>query len=88
MIDPTSSERALHMDRTEIFNQKETSGTKTDRLTDRQSQCDFDFDFDSDSDFDSVSFALELANAVYAETLKETRDVTKSEITGRRTKFW
>jgi hypothetical protein len=39
------------MDRTVTFKQEETSGyelqpgldTKTDRLTDRQSQCDFDF---------------------------------------------
>jgi hypothetical protein len=39
------------MDRTETFKQEEISGhepqvgldTKTDRLTDRQSQCDFDF---------------------------------------------
>jgi hypothetical protein len=42
------------MDRTVTFKQEDTSGhepqprldTKTDRLTDRQSQCDFDFDFD------------------------------------------
>jgi hypothetical protein len=40
------------MDRTVTFNQEETSGhapqpgldTKTHRLTDRQSQCDFDFE--------------------------------------------
>jgi hypothetical protein len=40
------------MDRTVTFKQEETSGhepqrwldTKTDRQTDRQSQCDFDFD--------------------------------------------
>jgi hypothetical protein len=40
------------MDRTVTFKQEETSGhetqpgldTKTDRLTDRQSQCDFDSD--------------------------------------------
>jgi hypothetical protein len=40
------------MDRTVTFKQEETSGhepqpgldTETDRLTDRQSQCDFDFD--------------------------------------------
>jgi hypothetical protein len=43
------------MDRTVTFKQEETSGhkpqpgldTKTDRLTDRQSQCDFDFDASS-----------------------------------------
>jgi hypothetical protein len=43
------------MDRTVTFKQEETSGhepqsgldTKTDRLTDRQSQCDFDFDLKS-----------------------------------------
>jgi hypothetical protein len=42
------------MDRTVTFKQEETTGhepqpgldTKTDRLTDRQSQCDFVFDFD------------------------------------------
>jgi hypothetical protein len=42
------------MDRTVTFKQEEISGhdpqqgldTKTDRLTDRQSQCDFDSDFD------------------------------------------
>jgi hypothetical protein len=41
------------MDRTVTFKQEETSGhepqpgldTKTDRLTDRQSQCDFDLTF-------------------------------------------
>jgi hypothetical protein len=41
------------MDRTLILKQEETSGhepkagldTKTDRLTDRQSQSDFDFDY-------------------------------------------
>jgi hypothetical protein len=46
------------MDRTVTFKQEETSGhepqmgldTKTDRLTDRQSQCDFDFNKGSDSD--------------------------------------
>jgi hypothetical protein len=40
------------MDRTVTFKEEETSGhepqpgpdTKTDRLTDRQSQCDFDFE--------------------------------------------
>jgi hypothetical protein len=40
------------MDRTVIFKEEEISGrvpqpgldAKTDRLTDRQSQCDFDFD--------------------------------------------
>jgi hypothetical protein len=44
------------MDRTETFKQEEISGhepqtgfdTKTDRLTDRQSQCDFGFDFNFD----------------------------------------
>jgi hypothetical protein len=44
------------MDRTVTFKQEETSGnepqlgldTKTDRLTDYQSQCDFDFDFGLD----------------------------------------
>jgi hypothetical protein len=44
------------MDRTVTFKQEEISGrvpqpgldAKTDRLTDRQSQCDFDFDFDFD----------------------------------------
>jgi hypothetical protein len=43
------------MDRTVTFKQEETSGhepqpgldAKTDRLTDRQSQCDFDFDLNS-----------------------------------------
>jgi hypothetical protein len=45
-----SSERAPHMDRTEIFKQmfghEPQTGldTKTDRLTDSQSQCDSDFD--------------------------------------------
>jgi hypothetical protein len=47
-----SSERAPHMGRTVTFKQEETSGhepqpgfdTKTDRLIDRQSQCDVDFD--------------------------------------------
>jgi hypothetical protein len=42
------------MDRTVTFKHEETSGhepqpgldTKTNRLIDRQSQCDFDFDFD------------------------------------------
>jgi hypothetical protein len=42
------------MDRTVTFKQEETSGhdpqpgldTKTDRLTDRQSQCDFNFYFE------------------------------------------
>jgi hypothetical protein len=42
------------MDRTVTFKQEETSApepqsgldTKTDRLTDRQSQCDFDSNFD------------------------------------------
>jgi hypothetical protein len=46
------SDRALHMDRTIAFKQEEISGhepqmgfdTKTDRLTDRQLQCEFDFD--------------------------------------------
>jgi hypothetical protein len=41
------------MERTVTFKQEEISGrvpqpgldAKTDRLTDRQSQCDFDFDF-------------------------------------------
>jgi hypothetical protein len=45
-----SSERAPHMGRTQTFKKKELSGlepqtgldTKTDRLTDRQLQCDFD----------------------------------------------
>jgi hypothetical protein len=44
------------MDRTVTFRQEETSGhepqpgldTKTDRLTDRQSQCDFDFDLNGE----------------------------------------
>jgi hypothetical protein len=44
------------MDRTVTFKQEETSGhephpgldTMTDRLTDRQSQCDFDIDIDLD----------------------------------------
>jgi hypothetical protein len=42
------------MDMTVIFKQEETSGhepqpgldTKTEKLTDRQSQCNFDFDFE------------------------------------------
>jgi hypothetical protein len=46
-----SSERAPHMDRTVTFKHEEKSGpvpqpgldAKTDRLTDRQSQCDCDF---------------------------------------------
>jgi hypothetical protein len=50
MTDPTSRQRGPHMDRTVTFKQEETSGhepqpgldTKIDRLTDRQSQCDFD----------------------------------------------
>jgi hypothetical protein len=45
------------MDRTVTFKQEETSDhkpqpgldTKTDRLTHRQSQCDFDYDFDLSS---------------------------------------
>jgi hypothetical protein len=48
-----SSEMGPHMDRTVTFKQEEISGhephteldTKTDRLTDRQLQCDFVFDF-------------------------------------------
>jgi hypothetical protein len=58
-VSDLSSERAPHMDRTVTFKQEETSGhepqpgldTKTDRLIDRQSQCDFDFDWSSDSSF-------------------------------------
>jgi hypothetical protein len=49
-----SSEWAPHIDRTVSFRQEEISGlepqtglgTETDRLIDRQLQCDFDFDFD------------------------------------------
>jgi hypothetical protein len=50
---PFSSERAFPMDRTGTFKRKisghETQtglDTKTDRMTDHQSQCDFDSDFD------------------------------------------
>jgi hypothetical protein len=50
MTDPTSRQRAGHVDRTVTFKQEETSGhefqsgldTKTDKLTDRQLQCDSD----------------------------------------------
>jgi hypothetical protein len=54
MTDPTSRQRGR--DRTVTFKQEETFGhepqpgldTKTDRLTDRQSQCDFDFDVEGE----------------------------------------
>jgi hypothetical protein len=53
MTDPTSRQRGPpQRDRTVTFKQEETSGhesqpgfdAKTDRLIDRQSQCDFDFE--------------------------------------------
>jgi hypothetical protein len=50
MTDPTSRQRGRHTWIGLTFKQEETSGhepqagldTKTDKLTDRQSQCDFD----------------------------------------------
>jgi hypothetical protein len=52
------------MDRTVTFKQEETSGhesqpgldTKTDRLTDRQSQCDLDFN----SDYERVANSIKV----------------------------